>query len=58
MGCFWKFYINFLFTKKSLIILYITIYPIPRLIGNRINEIEKNVVDKFPQIAYVDIEIN
>jgi len=31
---------------------------IPRLLGSRIDIIEKNIVEKFPQIAYVDIEIN
>ena len=31
---------------------------IPRLIGTHINTVEKRIVDKYPQIAYVDIEIN
>jgi zinc transporter 9 len=31
---------------------------IPRLVGNRIDIIEKNIIEKFPQVAYVDIEIN
>jgi zinc transporter 9 len=31
---------------------------IPRLIGNHIDTIEKEIVEKFPQVAYVDIEIN
>lgn len=31
---------------------------IPRLVGNHINKIEKDITDKFPQVAYVDIEIN
>ncbi len=31
---------------------------IPRLVGNHIDKIEKNIVEKFPQITYVDIEIN
>ncbi|MFA6353382.1 MAG: cation diffusion facilitator family transporter [Candidatus Paceibacterota bacterium] len=31
---------------------------IPRLVGNHIDEIEKKIKEKFPQIAYVDIEIN
>ncbi len=31
---------------------------IPRLIGNHIDTIEKEIVDKFPQVGYVDIEIN
>jgi zinc transporter 9 len=31
---------------------------IPRLVGNHIDMIEKNITQKFPQISYVDIEIN
>ncbi len=31
---------------------------IPRLVGNHINKIEKGIVEKFPEVAYVDIEIN
>ncbi len=31
---------------------------IPRLVGNHINKIEKDITDKFPQVTYVDIEIN
>jgi len=31
---------------------------IPRLVGSHIDKIEKNVKEKFPQIVYVDIEIN
>ena len=31
---------------------------IPRLVGTRIDEIEKKIVEKFPEVAYVDIEIN
>jgi len=31
---------------------------IPRLVGNHIDKIEKMVTEKFPQIVYVDIEIN
>lgn len=31
---------------------------IPRLVGNRIDMIEKNITKHFPQVAYVDIEIN
>lgn len=31
---------------------------IPRLIGNHIDMIEKEIVEKFPQVGYVDIEIN
>jgi solute carrier family 30 (zinc transporter), member 9 len=31
---------------------------IPRLVGNRISLIEKKIRAEFPQIAYVDIEIN
>ncbi|KKP55792.1 MAG: Cation efflux protein [Parcubacteria group bacterium GW2011_GWC1_34_10] len=31
---------------------------IPRLIGNHIDTIEKEIVERFPQVVYVDIEIN
>ncbi len=31
---------------------------IPRLVGNHIDKIEKKIKEKFPQILYVDIEIN
>ena len=31
---------------------------IPRLLGNHIDEIEKKIIDKFPEVSYVDIEIN
>ncbi len=31
---------------------------IPRLVGNRIKVIEKEIIEKFPVVAYVDIEIN
>ncbi|MDB5190391.1 MAG: hypothetical protein JWN49_717 [Parcubacteria group bacterium] len=42
------------FTK----LMFKTTDRIPRLVGNRIKIIEKNITDEFPQIAYVDIEIN
>ncbi|HEV7701958.1 MAG TPA: cation diffusion facilitator family transporter [Candidatus Paceibacterota bacterium] len=42
------------FTK----LMFKTTDRIPRLVGNRIDVIEKDIVEKFPQIAYVDIEIN
>jgi zinc transporter 9 len=31
---------------------------IPRLVGSHIDKIEKSITEKFPQIVYVDIEIN
>ena len=31
---------------------------VPRLVGNHIDEIEKNIRDRFPEVVYVDIEIN
>ena len=31
---------------------------IPRLVGNRIDALEKRVQDAYPEIAYLDIEIN
>ena len=42
------------FTK----LMFRTTDRIPRLVGNRINVIEQDIIAKFPQIAYVDIEIN
>lgn len=42
------------FTK----LMFKTTDRIPRLVGNHIDKIEKRIRDKFPQIAYVDIEIN
>ncbi|HXK37522.1 MAG TPA: cation diffusion facilitator family transporter [Candidatus Paceibacterota bacterium] len=31
---------------------------IPRLVGNHIDKIEKQMKERFPEVAYVDIEIN
>lgn len=31
---------------------------IPRLVGKHIDEIEKRLTEKFPEISYIDIEIN
>jgi len=42
------------FTK----LMFKTTDRIPRLVGSRIDEIEKTIIQKFPQIEYVDIEIN
>ncbi len=42
------------FTK----LIFKTTDRIPRLVGNHINLIEKNIREKFPQVRYVDIEIN
>ncbi|MEI7688643.1 MAG: cation diffusion facilitator family transporter [Candidatus Nomurabacteria bacterium] len=42
------------FTK----LMFKTTDRIPRLVGTRIDEIEKRIKEKFPEIAYVDIEIN
>ena len=42
------------FTK----LMFRTTDRIPRLVGNRIKIIEKNIVEEFPLVAYVDIEIN
>jgi len=39
-------------------LMFKTTDRIPRLVGNRIDEIEKRIKDQFPEIAYVDIEIN
>jgi solute carrier family 30 (zinc transporter), member 9 len=42
------------FTK----LMFKTTDRIPRLVGSHIDKIEKRIIKKFPQIAYVDIEIN
>ena len=42
------------FTK----LMFRTTDRIPRLVGNRIKVIEKNIIEEFPQVSYVDIEIN
>lgn len=42
------------FTK----LMFKTTDRIPRLVGNRIDEIENKIREKFPEIVYVDIEIN
>lgn len=42
------------FTK----LMFKTTDRIPRLVGNHIDKIEKQIREKFPQIAYIDIEIN
>lgn len=44
--------------KKFAKLMFKTTDRIPRLVGNHIDTIEKNILEKFPQIAYVDIEIN
>ncbi len=42
------------FTK----LIFRTIDRVPRLVGNHTDLIEKNIHKEFPQIVYVDIEIN
>lgn len=42
------------FTK----LMFKTTDRIPRLVGSHIDEIEKKIREKFPQVLYVDIEIN
>lgn len=44
--------------KEFAKLMFKTTDRIPRLVGNHIDHIEKNIIEKFPQIAYVDIEIN
>ncbi len=44
--------------KKFAKLMFKTTDRIPRLVGSHINMVEKNIIEKFPQIAYVDIEIN
>jgi len=44
--------------RKFTKLMFKTTDRIPRLVGKRIDEIEKKIRDKFPQVVYVDIEIN
>lgn len=44
--------------KEFAKLMFKTTDRIPRLVGSHINMVEKNIIEKFPQIAYVDIEIN
>ncbi|NTW14677.1 MAG: cation diffusion facilitator family transporter [Candidatus Moranbacteria bacterium] len=44
--------------KEFARLMFRTTDRIPRLVGNHIDKVEKKIIDKFPQIAYVDIEIN
>jgi solute carrier family 30 (zinc transporter), member 9 len=44
--------------KKFAKLMFRTTDRIPRLVGTHIDMIEKNITEKFPEIAYVDIEIN
>lgn len=44
--------------KEFAKLMFKTTDRIPRLVGTHIDLIEKNIINKFPQIAYVDIEIN
>ena len=39
-------------------LMFKTTDRIPRLVGSHIDKIEKKIREKFPQIAYIDIEIN
>ncbi len=39
-------------------LMFRTTDRIPRLVGNHIDKVEKKIVEKYPQITYVDIEIN
>lgn len=39
-------------------LMFKTTDRIPRLVGSHIDEIEKRIKEKFPEIVYVDIEIN
>ena len=39
-------------------LMFKTTDRIPRLVGSHIDEIEKKIKEKFPEIVYVDIEIN
>ncbi len=42
------------FTK----LMFKTTDRIPRLVGTHIDKIEKKIMEKFPEVVYVDIEIN
>jgi solute carrier family 30 (zinc transporter), member 9 len=42
------------FTK----LIFSTVDRVPRLVGNHIDIIEKRIIENFPEIAYIDIEIN
>lgn len=44
--------------KEFAKLMFKTTDRIPRLVGTHIDMVEKNIVEKFPQISYVDIEIN
>ena len=44
--------------KKFTKLMFKTTDRIPRLVGKHIDKIEKNIVEKFPEVLYVDIEIN
>ena len=44
--------------KKFTKLMFKTTDRIPRLVGAHIDEIEKKIVEKFPEVLYVDIEIN
>lgn len=44
--------------KEFAKLMFKTTDRIPRLVGSHIDMIEKNIIEKFPQITYVDIEIN
>ena len=39
-------------------LMFKTTDRIPRLVGSHIDKIEKNIREKFPEVVYVDIEIN
>ncbi|MFA5999941.1 MAG: cation diffusion facilitator family transporter [Candidatus Paceibacterota bacterium] len=44
--------------KEFAKLMFKTTDRIPRLVGNHIDMVEKNIIEKFPQVSYVDIEIN
>ena len=44
--------------RKFAKLMFKTTDRIPRLVGSHIDKIEKKIKEKFPQISYVDIEIN
>jgi hypothetical protein len=39
-------------------LMYKTVDRVPRLVGAHIDKVEQNIIKEFPEIAYIDIEIN
>lgn len=39
-------------------LMYKTVDRVPRLVGAHIDRVEKKIINEFPEISYIDIEIN